>query len=331
VPVRLVTAGFDLGGGVRLEAASAQLALVNQLGRVLWHSRHRFRIGEGPGTLDAAALRGHLLAFSTYHGSAWVAHIPAAERVVAPREDVVLWTTHGQLVTTSFGQADQTTAYSLRAADGRLIRVITHGTGGYTPDPTAGTLLAVRQGRLIATDGTATHTIASLRGIGAPSGDGINPLPNSQVAVTTQRRMAILERDGRVVASTPLAQPTSGLLAALISSEGGLTANPSGTLAAFAQTTKHGSTCNSRIVILGRQAPRGLLAFTHTLPCPIGEQQGCELTWHGDWILQGDWSGQAWAIDTRNHHAINLTATIHQLAPTPESRAIAARYASWAT
>jgi hypothetical protein len=47
--------------------------------------------------------------------------------------------------------------------------------------------------------------------------------------------------------------------------------------------------------------------------------------------LQGDWSGQAWAIDTRTHHAINLTAAIRKLAPTPLSRAIAARYASWAT
>jgi hypothetical protein len=279
----------------------------------VWQSSHAFRVAAGPHTVNGAALRGRLLAFSTYGGGLWIARVPAFERAVARHEEPVAWTRNDELVTQRVSRSlDAVDALLLRRADGTLVRRIAGRKSAtrYVFDPGTATLLTIRDGRLLRTDGRRRDILARVRG--EPS---IEPLRDARIGLVAPRRITVLDRTGRLVASTRYAGE--------LSSELGVA--PGDAAVAFA--TLRGRT--ERVELLRPGARRASVVFRHRVRGALGERRGCRVEWSGRWLLYTEWDGTLVALDPAARRSLDLSDVVRRLPEAGRDVGLVAFWARW--
>lgn len=303
--------------------------LVGRGHRLLWRSQRAYA-GTYPGNVGVVALGVRELAFSYFRdftGSRpvlYLARYGAGERRLTRGETPLAFLRSGALVTWRAHGG----ALVLRAAGGRLQRLITRHAANPLVDPRSGTLLFRVGDRLRVFDGRRVRTLASLRALGLTGQPLIEPL-GRLIAVRDQRRLVVLDQNGRTFAATklpPRPRPTD-----MVSSP--VVANPTSTAVAFAATrdnTASGSRGRETVYLLGRGERRARPLYSERF-----EFKGCEraasLAWHGHSLLYSASEERAAVIDsTLRAQPIELSGLIAQL-PGRRHGGDGAFEASWST
>ena len=142
--------------------------VVTEKGRVRWRSRRAFR--SPPSELESVAFAAHAVAFSFGHGRLWVSRFGGREHAVGWSEGALVWTEHGDLLTSR--RRHGRNGLAVRDRNGLHPRVIARRMLNYAlVDDATRTVLYVNQSRtLVRTDGRSKQFLANLAALGfAPS------------------------------------------------------------------------------------------------------------------------------------------------------------------
>jgi len=156
------------------------------------------------------------------------------------------------------------------------------------------------KGRLFVFDGVWVRDLVSLRALGLTGALTIDPL-GRLLAVHDQRRLVVLDYDGRVVASTAL--PRKPARADGVSSS--IVANPAGTAVAFTATsgnTAYGSAGRETVYVLGAGERRARPVFSEKLVFKVCERMA-DIAWRGRWLLYDDTEQRAAVVDSSGQAA----------------------------
>lgn len=263
----------------------------------LWRSRQAYP-GTYPGDVEPV-LGQDALAFEYVKGrrsTLYLARYGGPERVIAHGETPLVFT-HGNLV----AQDEHGGALTLRDGDGRRERVLASHPGVVQVDRAGKNLLFRSKGRLFVFDGVSVREFVSLRKLGL---DGkllsIEPL-GRLVALRDQKRLVVVDYEGRVRASTPL--PRTPKQADGVSSA--VVANAAETAVAFTATngnTAYGSRGSETVYVLRIGEMQAEAVFSQKLVFKICERMA-DLAWHGRWLLYDNTELQAAVIDSSGRAA----------------------------
>jgi hypothetical protein len=272
----------------------------------LWTSRRsypraRFAVG-------VVVLGRRKLAFSYLRrgvAELYLARYGRGERTLARGEAPMTFVASGQLVTLRHGWL------LLRAGNGRVVRTLARHAVDAQVGGAAGSVYFRAGSRLFMFDGVCVRQLTSLRRLGFSSAPMVEPL-GPLVVVRDERRLVVLNTDGRMVASTPL--PVRPRRADGVSSP--VVANESGTAVAFTATngnTAYGSPGHETVYVLASGSRQARPVFTEAL-----QFQECErmasLAWRGQWLLYSATEQRAAVIATSgNELSVDLDAVIAQL------------------
>ena len=271
----------------------------------LWRSQASF-----PGTYagDVQLVLGQrALAFEYTKGrrsSIYLARYGGPEHVIAHGETPLVFA-EGKLVT----QREHGGALILRGSDGHRVRVLAAHPSAVQVDRGGKMVLFQSKGRLLVFDGICVRDLVSLRRLGL-GGTLLTVEPAGRLlAVHDERRLVVLDYDGRLVASTPLPRRpkrADGISSAVV-------ANPAGTAVAFTATsgnTAYGSSGRETVYVLAAGERRARPVFSERLVFKVCERIA-HLAWRGRWLLYDDTELRAALVDTSGeaqsvelHHVI---------------------------
>jgi hypothetical protein len=259
----------------------------------LWRSRNRYRT---MGWIGRIVLGGRELSFS-YGGRLYVAPYGGAERVLARGEDPVAF------------------------FSGRLLTWRIHGFGlvlrgpgtvvvPHAVDPQwdwASGVVVFRTGhRLRAFDGVRTWQLANRYALGV-RGMPVVELLGGLVSIHDARRIAVLNYEGRLIASAPL--PRRRARADAVSSS--VVSNRAGTAVAF--TATHHARGVETVYVLPAGASRAIARFDRRTDF-AGCGSSASVAWHGRWLLYSNSEPTAAVVDSSGrNHAIGLGGVISRL------------------
>jgi hypothetical protein len=274
----------------------------------LWRSRGRFVPARGEGVGAVALARGRV-AFSFFAGKTptlYLARLGGAENPVAHGETPLGWTQSGSLLTLSARGG----AIRVRAASGRLERILAHGIYNFAFDHATGTIVYVAHGTLERFDGRRVRTLAHLTMLGLGGRPSLSPFPGV-VVVSGRRRLVVLRPDGSLVSSTLLPRPHAHADWA----PGAIAADRHGTVAFTATqgNTAYGSRGTESVYLLATGARAARRVHRERVDFAVCERQA-GLAWHDGWLLYSAGEGYAAAIDTRRPgRSVALSPLIRRL------------------
>jgi hypothetical protein len=258
----------------------------------LWRS-HGSYSGTYPGDVEPV-LGQRAFAFEYIKGrrsSLYFVRHGGAERVIGHGETPLVFA-EGKLVT----QSEHGGALILRGSDGRRLRVIAVHPNAVQVDREGKMVLFRLKGRLFVFDGVCVRDLVSLRRLGLGGAPlTVEPL-GRLLAVHDERRLIVLDYDGRLVASTPLPRRpkrADGISSAVV-------ANPAGTAVAFTATsgnTAYGSSGRETVYVLAAGERRARPVFSERLVFKVCERIA-DLAWRGRWLLYDDTELRAALVDT---------------------------------
>jgi hypothetical protein len=262
--------------------------------RQLWRSRRRFSAAN-PVNIGAVVLGARELAFTYFRGQRrsllYLAPYTAGERLVVRGETPLTFLGRGDLVT----WRDRSRALVLRAASGRLERVLVPYASGIAVKPRAGGLVFWAGDRLGLIEAGRVYKLGSLRRLEIRGWPVLEPL-RDLVAVHDRFRLVVLDHHGRVVASSPLPSRQQG--ADGVSSP--VAANAHNTVFAFAATdgnTADGSSGSETVYLLAAGETRARPIFSSRLDFEACGHMA-ELSWRGRWLLYSASEGEAAVVDS---------------------------------
>jgi hypothetical protein len=274
-------------------------------GRVRWRSTRRFTSASSE--LDSVAFAAHKVAFSFMHGPLWVSRFGRREHAVGWSEGALVWTTHGDLLTLRRRHGRN----ELGVRDGNRLhpRVIARRFLNYPlVDDATRTLLYVNQARtLVRTDGRSKQFLANLPSLGFAPNATLQTLPGGMVGISSERRLAVLRRDGSVFAQTDFPAAPAGQKHGWTN----FAVGPDRVAAAVELADRNGTGGEDVLVVRAGTTSGRLLARVQS------PWAGCgwivTLAWHGDWLLYSDSVVDVLALDTEGNGRIDLTNTARHL------------------
>jgi hypothetical protein len=260
--------------------------------------------------IGAVVLGARELAFTYYAGRRsllYLARYGAGERPVVRGETPVSFLRLGALVT----WRDPSRALALRAASGRLERVLVPHANDVAVENEAGRLVFRAGDRLGVIDAGRVHRLGSLTGLGIKGWPVIEPL-GKLVAVRGRTRLVVLDQDGGVVASAslpPQLQRADGFSSSVA-------ADANGRLFAFTATNASAadrSSGSETVYLLAAGDMKARSVFSAGVDF-AGCGRMAELSWHGRWLLYSASEGKAAVVDSSLEASpIDLSGTIAQL------------------
>jgi len=260
----------------------------------LWRSQASYP-GTYPGDVEGPVLGRRALAFEYVKGrqrsALYLANYRGPEHVIAHGETPLVFA-EGKLVT----QTEHGGALILRGSDGRRLRVLSAHPSAVQVDREGKVVLFRSKGRLLVFNGVYVRDLVSLRRLGLGGALlTVEPL-GRLVAVHDERRLVVLDYDGRLVASTPL--PRRPKRADGISSV--VVANPAGTAVAFTATsgnTAYGSSGRETVYVLRVGERRVRPVLSEKVMFKVCERMA-DVAWHEGSILYSNSEQNAAVIDT---------------------------------
>jgi hypothetical protein len=294
-------------------------------GRIVWRSRHVFSRAL---YLAGGAVGAGDVAFSFAGGRLWVAPIGGAEHPVGWGENPLGWSAYADLLTTVFSSSGDGPLY-VRAEDGSRRRTIAADTRGLRFDDATSTAWFFSAGALETSDGRALTAVARLRPLRLGAQPFFELLDGGLVAVSGQRRLVVLRRDGTSVAATALPKPTgfdaTNLLTSGFSLDGDRVAFTVGNL------DDGGDVATERVFVLRAGETQATQVFQAELDgTPCGPPS--TVTWNGDWLLYSAPEGRAAAIDTADtSRSVDLSSFVSALPGiAPDEDGLVSFDADWA-
>lgn len=263
----------------------------------LWRSHETYR-GTHAGDVGTIALGRRALAFSYFGGrrpGLYVASYDGAEHAVARGEWPVAFI-DGKLVTQT-----ERGAVVVRGLHGSRLGVLARHASDVQVDRQSRIVLFRAKGGLFTYDGHRVRHLARLRNLGL-TGKFLTIEPLGRVvSLHDQRRLVVIDHDGRVVASTPLprrAKRADGVSSAVV-------ANEDATAVAFTATsgnTAYGSRGRETVYVLrlGRRRARPMLS--ERLVFKVCERMA-DLAWHGRNLLYSNTELRAAVLDVSGRRA----------------------------
>jgi hypothetical protein len=246
----------------------------------------RFDIARPGPRATAFALRAQL----------YLARLGEAPRVVG-RGVPLGWTRRGTLVALRFRGAR--TDLDVRDAQGRRLRVLAHAVRSYALDR-SGTLFYVdRLGTLVRSNGRTRATLGRVR----PRGAWVQPLAGGWIALTNERRLEVVRRDGSFVGMADFGHGRS--LSAPTGGRGGV---------AYAVTRGYRGyrTRGIEDVYLLRADGTVARLLRRRLRFALCAR-GADLAWRGRWLLYHATEGATVAIDTATGRTVDLSRFVARL------------------
>jgi hypothetical protein len=279
--------------------------VVVERGRVRWRSKRPFF--SAPSEFDSVAFAPHELAFSFIHGRLWVSRFDGHEHAVGWSEGALVWTSRGDLLTLPRRHGH----FELAVRDGQGLhpRVIARRLLNYAlVDDATRTVLYVNASRtLVRTDGRSKQFLANLGALGFGPKAALQALPGGMVGLSSEKRLAVLRRDGSVFARTDFPAAPAG-------QKHGWTNFAAGRdrVAAAVELSDRDGTGGEDVLVVRAGATSGRL-----LAREQSHWAGCgwivTLAWRGDWLLYSDSVVDVLAFDTDGSGRIELSATAQRL------------------
>jgi hypothetical protein len=252
--------------------------LVGRRHELLWRSHGRFAPARGEG-VGAVALSRTRVAFSFFAGKTptlYLARLAEAENPVARGETPLGWTRGSLLTLSTLGGVIR-----MRAASGRLERIVARGIYNFAFDHATGTIVYVAHRTLERFDGRRVRTLASLAELGLGGRPSLTPFTGVVVA-SGRRRLVVLRRDGSLLSSTLLPRRRAQADWA----PGALAADRHGNVAFTATdgNSAYGSRGSESVYLLAAGARAARPIYRERIDFAVCERQA-ELAWHDDWLL----------------------------------------------
>jgi hypothetical protein len=264
-------------------------------GRVLWRSSRPYRY------TSSIAVGRHVVAWSMTTragliGSLYLARIGGAERRIGAREDPLVFTRSGTLVT----ERPRGSRMTLFLRRNGLRHVLARRVRAVTADENGRSILFV----------THDERLLSFRIIGRTRfspGQWLQPIGGGLIGVFGSGDIRVFRARGGLFASAPL---RSGTIHGT-----GLVGSPDGrTVAYFTEWRRSVNVYRGVATVAVLHAGARRSAVFYRRPVRIGCGSGGGIAWHGRWLLV-DTSEPARivAVDTVGHRVVDLTRTARQL------------------
>ncbi|MGH3009866.1 MAG: hypothetical protein ACRDLM_10755 [Gaiellaceae bacterium] len=277
-------------------------------GRVVWHSRRRFRAS---GVFALVGPRSIAFTYERFtkkgeQHSLYVAPLKGSEQHVSVNEQLLGWTAEGELLTDRFEHG-----VYLRDPTGRLVRRVSGRLREVQFSQASRTLLAIsQQGVLERYRGRRWSPIANLPTLGLDRHTTFEQLAGGLIGLLDGHRLALLHQNGSLFAS---AHFDSGDVAG----ESGLVANTTGTGVAF--VVSHGTAAQPRgsesVELLRQNDRRARTLYKSAVPGRLCVRWAT-LAWRRDWLLYSVTSGKTFLLESHGVRRLDLTTVVHEIAPT---------------
>jgi hypothetical protein len=327
------------GPGVQAQVQDRHVVFTRR-GDVLWRSMGTF----DPQFLGSSVFGAGWLAFSVYGSDSselYMSTVPGSERHVAGNEDPISVTATGNLIISRSHADGADPDLIVRRPDGMPTGLIARSVSVSYTEPQSGTLLYLHGRTLQRTDGVRSRTVARLEALGVPGLEFVDRLEDGRILLTGRRSIAVLDRDGLVLASATLSPiPRGGSGWVNVSSTYGRTGlilspdpSTSGIVliqAVWRDANAGGGPGWEGIYELPVRGTSARLLFGKPLTLAVCAHES-HVSWHGRWLLYSACEGRVVAIDTTGRHpAIDLTRA-GRAVPIPNEERAYGSAAEWAT
>jgi hypothetical protein len=274
-------------------------------GKVRWRSRRAFLSPSSD--FVSVVFSGRALAFSFMRGRLWVSRLDGHEHAVGWSESALVWTNRGDLLTVRGRHGRH--GLAVRDRNGLHPRVIAPRFLNYllVEDATRTVLYVNASGTLVRTDGRSKQFLANLASLGFAPNATLQTLPDGMVGISSEKRLAVLRRDGSVFAQTDFPAAPAGQRHGWTN----FAVTRDRVAAAVELSSPSGVGGEDVLVVRAGETTGRLLAREQS------QWFGCgwivTLAWHSDWLLYSDSNVDVLAFDTDGGGRIDLSQTAQQL------------------